>query len=130
MLVAAGTAVPTIPVQQYDSLVESPEISANVHTSSRLKTEFEELEVLGKGGFGDVVKVIACIVHDLFCTVASSQQQRHTNLLAEGRKQATRSRVGHARVFLDGSFTRVVCHELRMDGGMQIFCEVLYCTIP
>ena len=32
---------------------------------SRLHSEFEELEWLGKGGYGDVVKVSGCVIKEL-----------------------------------------------------------------
>ena len=42
--------------QHSDSIVGSPAKSFLIG-QSRLETEFEELEVLGSGSFGDVIKV-------------------------------------------------------------------------
>ena len=39
-----------------DSVTGTPIVPKNL-ICSRLRTEFEEIEFLGKGGFGDVVKV-------------------------------------------------------------------------
>jgi len=49
-----------------DSVTGTPIVPKNLICSSRLRTEFEEIEFLGKGGFGDVVKVCnGCNVHEL-----------------------------------------------------------------
>lgn len=40
-----------------DSVTGTPIVPKNL-VCSRLRTEFEEIEFLGKGGFGDVVKVL------------------------------------------------------------------------
>lgn len=40
-----------------DSVTGTPIVPKNMIICSRLRTEFEEIEFLGKGGFGDVVKV-------------------------------------------------------------------------
>ena len=42
--------------QRSDSIVGSP-AKPYLHGCSRLEAEFEEMESLGSGGFGDVVKV-------------------------------------------------------------------------
>ena len=42
--------------QRSDSIVGSP-AKPYMHGCSRLEAEFEEMESLGSGGFGDVVKV-------------------------------------------------------------------------
>ena len=42
--------------QRSDSIVGSP-AKPFLSGQSRLETEFEELKVLGSGGFGDVIKV-------------------------------------------------------------------------
>ena len=56
---ATDAAVPAISAPQYDTQGGPAAISVKVHSTSRLKTEFEELEVVGRGGFGDVIKVIS-----------------------------------------------------------------------
>ena len=40
-----------------ESVGEIPFLSANVAGNSRLRSEFEVLQFLGKGGFGSVIKV-------------------------------------------------------------------------
>ena len=48
--------------QRSDSIVGSP-AKPYLHGCSRLEAEFEEMESLGSGGFGDVVKVcITCMI--------------------------------------------------------------------
>ena len=42
--------------QRSDSIFGSP-LKSSFMCRSRLETEFEELEVLGSGGFGDVIMV-------------------------------------------------------------------------
>ena len=46
--------------QRSDSIVGSP-AKPYLHGCSRLEAEFEELESLGSGGFGDVVMVCMCV---------------------------------------------------------------------
>ena len=53
--VSAGHGVP-MHFQRSDSIVGSPS-KPFLLGRSRLETEFEELEVIGSGGFGDVIKV-------------------------------------------------------------------------
>lgn len=43
-----------------DSIFGSP-VKPAFMSKSRLETEFEKLEVLGSGGFGDVIKVSPCV---------------------------------------------------------------------
>ncbi len=52
----AQPAAPEMRFTRSDSIVGSP-IRASYLGRSRLETEFEELENLGSGGFGDVFKV-------------------------------------------------------------------------
>ncbi len=40
-----------------DSIFGSSPVKPSFVSKSRLETEFEKLEVLGSGGFGDVIKV-------------------------------------------------------------------------
>ena len=47
--------------QRSDSIVGSP-AKPYLHGCSRLEAEFEEMESLGSGGFGDVVKVCISFV--------------------------------------------------------------------
>ena len=50
-----------------DSVTGTPIVPKNL-VCSRLRTEFEEIEFLGKGGFGDVVMVrICCIEYVVYC---------------------------------------------------------------
>ena len=58
--------------QRSDSIVGSP-AKPYLHGCSRLGAEFEEMESLGSGGFGDVVKVRCVHVHSctgtcIYCT--------------------------------------------------------------
>ena len=43
-----------------ESVGENPFLCINVVGNSRVKSEFEVLQLLGKGGFGSVVKVSGC----------------------------------------------------------------------
>lgn len=45
-----------------DCVVGSPDTFNNVSFRSRLGTDFDEMEILGKGGFGDVVKVLYSVM--------------------------------------------------------------------
>ena len=72
---AADKAVPTTAGQQYGAQGGPSPILAKVHSTSRLKTEFEELEVVGKGGFGDVIKVISGNMPSLVFSVLASLHQ-------------------------------------------------------
>lgn len=56
----AGSKVMTL--IRRDSVTGTPIVPKNL-VCSRLRTEFEEIEFLGKGGFGDVVKVILVCMH-------------------------------------------------------------------
>ena len=51
-----GTTAAPMHFQRNDSIVGSP-AKPFLIGRSRLETEFEELEVIGSGGFGDVIKV-------------------------------------------------------------------------
>ena len=62
IVVPAGGRRGSMQFQRSDSIVGSP-AKPYLHGCSRLEAEFEEMESLGSGGFGDVVKVYPYTVY-------------------------------------------------------------------